>query len=87
MNDIPWREAAVLIREGRDPDTNEATREIVQEGSLRDVIFDVRQTTSDQRTRLKITLPDRRVRPYQYAGEEITALIHALVTMLRSGRN
>ena len=79
MNDIPWRDAAVLLLRS---EHDSAERDIVAEGSLRDVVDRIAASKVGEIPRLIISLPDRRAPPFRYDG----AAIHELVRARRAER-
>jgi hypothetical protein len=86
MTNIPWRETAALIRVARDKITGEVTREVVAEESLGLVVQHVRRVDVFSREALRVTLPDRRVPPFGFAGEELTALCDAYLRVPTPGQ-
>lgn len=74
MNDIPWSEAAVLLLRSEQGDGD---RDIVAEGSLRDVVDRVAASKVGDIPRLLISLPDRRAPPFRYDGTAIHELVRA----------
>jgi hypothetical protein len=68
---IPWDDAAVLIRCGE----MEFGREIVAEGSLRQMVDIVASTHIIARENLEICLPDRHVAPFTYPPLYFTKLM------------
>lgn len=68
---IPWDDAAVLIRRG----DIEFGREIVAEGSLRQIVDIVAATHVIARDALEICLPDRHVPPFSYPPLHFTMLM------------
>jgi hypothetical protein len=86
MTNIPWREGAALIRTSRATGTGEVTRELVVEGSLGTVVQYVRKLDAMSRTSLKVTLPDRRVPPFEFAGEELNDLCSAYLNVAAAGK-
>ena len=73
MNDIPWNDAAVLVRST--PETRaDNSHGVEDEGSLREVVARLagRRTLPGV---LKIAFPDRRVSPYGYDASGIAMLL------------
>jgi hypothetical protein len=67
--DFPWTEAATA--EQKDDEANE----LLFEGSLLSMAKRVRAMRPIERRRLKISLPDRIVRPHTFKDDSLTALI------------
>lgn len=72
MTEIPWRDRATLVRLGIRSDD---TAEILFEGTLAQMVRRVSLKSSAERSRLRISLPDRRVRPFSFEGAALTTLI------------
>lgn len=72
MSGIPWNDPAVLSRLSP-PASSDISSAIEDEGTLRDVVrrLSLRRGKLD---RLKISLPDRRVPPYEYREVAFQAL-------------
>jgi hypothetical protein len=74
MNDIPWRDAAVLLLR-RDHGAGE--RDIVAEGTLRDLVDRIATAMAGDIPRMTISLPDRRAPPFRYEGTKIHELVRS----------
>ena len=74
MNDIPWGDAAVLLLRA---EHDAAERDILAEGSLRDVVDRIAASKVGDIPRLIISLPDRRAQPFRYEGTAIHELVRA----------
>lgn len=74
--DIPWRDSAVLSRNARGGDGGLA-RDVLKQGTLLEIVMYL-SSTGMPLTDLFVSLPDRRARPFDYAGSAITPLITAL---------
>lgn len=74
MKDIPWNDAAVLLLRS---EHDAAQRDIVTEGSLRDVVDRIAVSKVGDIPRLLISLPDRRAQPFRYEGKVIHELVRA----------
>jgi hypothetical protein len=61
-----------------DANGDDQASEVLFEGSLRDMVAKVRGMKALDRRGLRISLPDRRVRPYSFKDEDLTALIERL---------
>jgi hypothetical protein len=72
--DFPWTEAATLVRMPAEQKDDEAN-ELLFEGSLLSMAKRVRAMRPIERRRLKISLPDRIVRPHTFKDDSLTALI------------
>jgi hypothetical protein len=72
---MPWNEHATLVRVPFDANGDDQASEVLLEGLLRDVAAKVRDMKALERRGLRISLPDRRVRPYSFKGADLDALI------------
>jgi len=70
---VPWGESAVLIRTG----TMEMGREIVAEGSLRQIVDIIANALVSERESFNISLPDRHVAPFSYSPDIFAWLMYA----------
>jgi hypothetical protein len=75
MIDLPWKELATLVRMPNAEQTDDQSSEILFEGSLFALAVRVRDMRASDRRGLRLSLPDRRVRPHSFQGEALTALI------------
>lgn len=73
MVEIPWNDAAVLIRVTSGERTN-TSGGIEDEGTLRDVVRRLEKRRSSSK-RFKVSFPDRRVPPYEYNAFAIDMLV------------
>lgn len=77
--DVPWNEQATMVRMAGKSLTGAAEDvEVLFEGPLRDMAKRAKAMTHSERRRLRISLPDRRVRPHSFQDAAIDALIDAL---------
>lgn len=77
--DIPWNEHATMIRmAGKSHTGIDEEVEVLFEGPLRDMVKRVKAMTRSERKRLRISMPDRRVRPHSFQDAAIDALIDKL---------
>jgi hypothetical protein len=75
--DFPWAEAATLVRMPAAQSNDEAS-ELLFEGTLLAMAHKVRAMKSIERRHLKISLPNRLVRPHTFKDDALTALIDDL---------
>jgi hypothetical protein len=61
-----------------DANGDDQASEVLFEGPLRDMVAKVRDMKALERRGLRISLPDRRVRPYAFKGADLDALIKQL---------
>ena len=73
--DVPWKEAATLVRMPKSEQTDDQSSEILFEGSLFALVLKVCDMKASDRRGLRLSLPDRQVRPHSFHGEALTALI------------
>lgn len=77
--DVPWNEQATIVRmAGKSHAGVDEDVEVLFEGPLRDMVKRAKAMTRSERRRLRISLPDRRVRPHSFQDDAIEALIDAL---------
>ncbi len=75
---FPWKEQATLVRiVGTDRPDNQAG-EILFEGPLLELARKVRAMPAIQRRGLRMSLPDRHVRPHTFQDESLAALIEQI---------
>ena len=72
--ELPWAEAATLVRMPAAQNNDEAS-ELLFEGSLLLMAQKVRAMRPIDRRHLKISLPDRTVRPHTFKDGSLAALI------------
>jgi hypothetical protein len=73
--DFPWKEQATLVRMPSIEHTDDQSCEILFEGSLLALATRVREMKPLSRRGLRLSLPDRKVRPHTFQGDALTALI------------
>lgn len=73
--DYPWKEQATLVRMASPWPSDDQTCEILFESSLLALAIKVREMKSNDRRNLRLSLPDRQVRPHTFQGDALTALI------------
>lgn len=77
--DVPWNEQATLIRmAGKSHTGLDEEAEVLFEGPLLDMVKRVKAMIRSERRRLRISMPDRRVRPHTFQDAGIDALIDKL---------
>lgn len=77
---LPWNEQATLIRLSATDGIGDHGFEILFEGPLLQLAKRVRAMPALERRGLKISLPDRHVRPHTFQNEALTALIESIPT-------
>ncbi len=73
--DIPWNEQATLVRMANPDSNDDQSSEILFEGSLLALAVRVRNIPASERRGLRLSLPDRRVRPHTFHAESLSALV------------
>lgn len=73
--DTPWNESATVTRSVSRSGNEEATREILFEGPLHQVVDKIAGMSFEARKGFSISLPDRQVRPHTYDNHALKALI------------
>lgn len=71
----PWNEHATLVRFRKGDNTDDQASEILSEGSLLSLAKKVRSMKAIERRGLRMSLPDRHVRPHTFQDESLLALI------------
>lgn len=78
MMKFPWNERATLVRLGDTGDPADEANAILFEGPLLALAKKVRTMKPLQRRGLRMSLPDRHVRPHVFQDEALTALIESI---------
>ncbi len=73
MNDMPWTESATLVRLGKR--SHDAEAQILFEGTLEQIARRVANFAVSDRVKLRVSLPDRMVRPHTFEGSTLDALV------------
>ncbi len=79
MNDMPWTESATLVRLAQGSD--DTGTEILFEGTLEQMTRRVTIVPRSKRTGMRISLPDRKVRPHTFEGAALDALVDKLASL------
>jgi hypothetical protein len=66
-----------------DANGDDQSSEVISEGPLRDMVSKVRDMKALERRGLRISLPDRRIRPYAFKDADLDALIKQLPVRAR----
>lgn len=74
---IPWKEHATLVRVAG-ADQTDGQSEILFEGPLFSLVQKVQQMKPIARRGLRLSMPDRQVRPFGFQDEALTALIEQI---------
>lgn len=73
--DYPWNEQATLVRMASAGLADDQSCEILFESTLLALAIKVRDMKTTDRRGLRLSLPDRQVRPHTFQGESLAALI------------
>jgi hypothetical protein len=73
--DFPWTAQATLLRMAK---ARDQPGEILFENSLLDFAKELRSMTSIERQGLRVSLPDRSIRPHVFEGDASSALIERI---------
>jgi len=73
--DYPWKEQATLVRFIKTESADDQAGEILSEGSLLSLAKKVRSMKAIERRGLRMSLPDRHVRPHTFQDGSLLALI------------
>jgi hypothetical protein len=66
---FPWTEQATLVRLTAASETDDQNSEVLFEGPLLALARRVRQMKPQDLQRLRLSLPDRTIRPYTFQGD------------------
>lgn len=83
MMDFPWKDQATLVRITPGQSFDGYSGEILFEGTLLAMTRKVRDMKRDQRKGLRISLPDRHVRPNSFQDEALSSLIESMPAAVR----
>lgn len=72
---FPWKEQATLVRMSTAEQANDQFSIILFEGSLFALAVRVREMKVSDRRGLRISLPDRQIRPHSFQDETLADLI------------
>ncbi len=75
--EFPWNEQATLVRVAR-TDRTDGTHVVLFEGQLLTLAKKVRSMKAVERHGLRMSLPDRHVRPHVFQDDTLTALIESI---------
>ena len=75
MIDFPWSEEATLVRLFKSDFADDQSSEILFEGPLLTVAKKVRDMKIVDRRGLRLSLPNRQVRPHTFQDEALSALV------------
>ncbi|SFN72310.1 hypothetical protein SAMN05428984_0392 [Sphingomonas sp. OK281] len=73
--DLPWKEQATLVRMPTADQADDQSSTILFEGSLFALAVRLRDMKASERRGLRLSLPDRHVRPHSFQGETLADLI------------
>ena len=75
---FPWKENATLVRIGSVNQVGDQSSEILFEGTLLALAKKVHAMKPLDRRGLRLSLPDRHVRPHTFQDEALAALIESI---------
>lgn len=84
--EYPWNEEATLVRVLKVEFSDDQSGEILFEGSLITVALKVRAMPPSERRSLRLSLPNRQVRPHTFQNEALSALIDSIPSTSHAGR-
>ena len=73
--DFPWKEEAILVRLLKVEFADDQSSEILFEGPLLMIARKVRDMKIVDRRGLRLSLPNRQVRPHKFQDEALSALV------------
>lgn len=76
--EFPWKEQATLVRLLNVNRADDQTGDILFEGPLLALARTVREMPAVERRGLRISLPDRHVRPHTFQDDSLSALIESI---------
>ena len=76
--DFPWQENATLVRMAAAGQTDDQSTELLFEGSLLALAKKVQAMKQPDRRGLRLSLPDRHVRPHTFQDEALSALVDSI---------
>lgn len=76
--DFPWKEQATLVRMAAVEQPDDQSCELLFEGPLLLLAVKVRAMKEHDRRRLRLSLPNRQIRPHTFRGPDLEALIEAI---------
>lgn len=76
--EFPWKEQATLVRLLNVNRADDQTGDILFEGPLLALARRVREMPAVERRGLRISLPDRHVRPHTFQDDSLSALIESI---------
>jgi hypothetical protein len=77
---FPWKENATLVRMAAAGHSDDQSPEILFEGPLLSLALKVKAMKPLDRRRLRLSLPDRGVRPRSFQDEALAALVDNIPT-------
>ena len=80
MMEFPWEEHATLVRMAAAGQTDDQSTEILFEGSLLALAKKVQSMNQADRRGLRLSLPDRHVRPHTFQDDAWAALVDSIPT-------
>jgi hypothetical protein len=79
--EYPWKEQATLVRVFNFVKSGDQTNEILFEGPLIALAEKVRAMPAVEQRGLRMSLPDRHVRPHTFQDEALSALIENIPSL------
>lgn len=77
-NDFPWTERATLVRVAAAGRPDDQSSVILFEGSLLAMALKVRAMKARDRQGLRLSLPDRQVRPHTFQDATLSMLVDSI---------
>lgn len=75
---FPWKENATLVRTGVAGQSDDQSSEILFEGPLLSLAMRIKAMKAVDRRGLRLSLPDRHVRPHTFQDDALAALIDSI---------
>lgn len=77
---FPWKENATLVRTAAAGQSDDQASEILFEGTLLALAKKVQVMKQPDRRGLRLSLPDRHVRPHTFQDDALAALVDSIPT-------
>jgi hypothetical protein len=75
---FPWKENATLVRTAAEGKADDQSSEILFEGPLLELAKRVQSMKPLDRRGLRLSLPDRHVRPHTFQDDALSALVESI---------
>lgn len=80
MSNFPWKENATLVRMAAAGQADDPLSELLFKGPLLTLALRVRAMKPLNRRGLRLSLPDRHVRPYTFQADALAELVDSIPT-------